>query len=466
MGVSKDILGPVGGSRRKVRRDYGSEQPDTSCIRYMRMRSQGIDMSFEAPNDQAYAWIWLPRKTEPIVAGRVVKAGGQHVFEYAASYLKRHDAVPIYEPELPLRGGPAALLPGLTMPSCLRDASPDGWGRRVLAHGRSDVSEDTADGAKLGELTCLLEAGSDRIGALDFQLSSTEYRARESAEASLPELAQSIRRVERGIALDPVEDKALLRGVGVGGARPKVLLEQEGRAFIAKFSSPSDRFNVVKAEYIAMRLAAEVGLDVAPVQLCRAGGRDVLLVERFDRVRATDGWQRKAMVSALTLFELDEMFAAYASYETLADIVRQRFTEPKKTLKEMFGRIVFNILCGNTDDHARNHAAFWDGSSLSLTGAYDICPQARTGQEASQAMLISGSDRLSRITTCLDAAPRFRLGQEQAKSMIAQQIRVIREQFDKICDEAALEKPDRERMWGRQFLNPYAFYGSPEELAN
>ena len=50
---------------------------------------------------------------------------------------------------------------------------------------------------------------------------------------------------------------------------------------------------------------------------------------------------------------------------------------------------MFNILCGNTDDHARNHAAFWDGKKLELTPAYDICPQARAGGMASQAMLIA-----------------------------------------------------------------------------
>ena len=80
---------------------------------------------------------------------------------------------------------------------------------------------------------------------------------------------------------------------------------------------------------------------------------------------------------------LDERFAAHASYEALADIVRARFTAPAETLAELFTRMTFNILVGNTDDHARNHAAFWDGESLTLTPAYDICPQSRTGREAS-----------------------------------------------------------------------------------
>lgn len=74
------------------------------------------------------------------------------------------------------------------------------------------------------------------------------------------------------------------------------------------------------------------------------------------------------------------MFARYASYETLADLIRLRFARSTETLKELFSRLVFNILCGNTDDHARNHAAFWDGKMLTLTPAYDICPSGKGRQ--------------------------------------------------------------------------------------
>ena len=74
-------------------------------------------------------------------------------------------------------------------------------------------------------------------------------------------------------------------------------------------------------------------------------------------------------MSALTILGLDEMMARYASYERLAEIIRHRFSDPKDTLKELFSRIAFNILCGNTDDHARNHAAFWDGKELKLSPA-------------------------------------------------------------------------------------------------
>jgi serine/threonine-protein kinase HipA len=218
----------------------------------------------------------------------------------------------------------------------------------------------------------------------------------------------------------------------------------------------------VKAEYIAMRLAAKVGLDVAKVKLTTALGKDVLLIERFDRVRHNDQWRRRAMVSALTMLGLDEMMAAYASYEKLAELVRYRFKDAKATLRELFGRIVFNILCGNTDDHARNHAAFWDGLQLILTPAYDICPQARAGEQATQAMLIHGQKRSSQIATCLDAAAAFLLKPEDALAIVNAQIGEIQASWLALCAEAELSEVDQNYFWRRQFLNPYVFYGAPE----
>jgi serine/threonine-protein kinase HipA len=267
------------------------------------------------------------------------------------------------------------------------------------------------------------------------------------------------------IPLTPELDRALLHGSSIGGARPKALISSGHRKYIAKFSSQNDLYNVVKAEFVAMRLAARIGISAATVRLERAGGKDVLLIERFDRDRTDDGWARRLMVSALTMLELDELMARYASYEDLATIIRHRFAEPTVTLKELFSRLVFNVLCGNTDDHARNHGAFWNGSALALTPAYDICPQSRSGGEATQAMLIIGNERESRLEVCLRAASVFLLSDAEALSLIAGQIKSIKEHWEEVVAEAKLTKVDTHLLWRRQFLNPYAFQGAPEPLA-
>jgi serine/threonine-protein kinase HipA len=414
---------------------------------------------------EAYVWIWLPNETEPVVAGVLTQIHKQLLFNYGKSYLERKNAISIYEPELPLEAGEIPLIDGLSMPSCIRDASPDAWGRRVLINRKLGLKGDDASKNELSELTYLLESGSDRFGALDFQLSATQYTPRVSDQASLDELMQSAERVEKGVPLSPDLDKALQHGSSLGGARPKALISTDDKKFIAKFSASADLYSVVKAEFIAMRLAKFAGLNVAAVKLKRALGKDALLVERFDREKALQGWFRKPIVSALTLFALDEMMAMYASYQDLADIIRHRFTNSTEALRELYGRLVFNILCGNTDDHARNHAAFWDGKSLTLTPAYDICPQLRTGNEASQAMLIHDRNRMSQLSVCLAAAPNFLLDVETAKKIINHQVRTIRSHWNSVCDEAELTEADRQLFWHRQFLNPFAFYNAPPEIS-
>jgi serine/threonine-protein kinase HipA len=420
-------------------------------------------MTSEAPQE-AYVWVWLPAQTSPVIAGRLARVERQLVFNYGRSYLDRNDAISLYEPELPLRSGELPLLNGLSMPGCIRDAAPDAWGRRVIINKKLGKRGKEFDTAELDELTYLLESGSDRIGALDFQTSPTDYVPRDEGEASLEELLTAAERVEKGIPLTPELERALLHGSSIGGARPKALIASGQRKYIAKFSSQNDLYNVVKAEFVAMRLAAQVGILAAPVRLQRASGKDVLLIERFDREHTGDGWTRRSMVSALTMFELDELMARYASYEELATMIRHRFTEPKKTLKELFSRIVFNILSGNTDDHARNHCAFWNGSELALTPAYDVCPQARAGGEASQAMLIVGDERESRLEICLKAAHLFLLSDAEAMTLIVHQIKTIQQKWDEVAQEAQLTQVDRKLMWRRQFLNPYAFEGAPPSL--
>jgi len=310
---------------------------------------------------EVYVWIWLPEETEPVVAGKLTAVGPTYVFNYGKSYLQRDNAIAIYDAELPLRPGLLPLLPGLIIPGCLRDAAPDAWGRRVILNKKFGNKASGIDPAALDELSYLIESGSDRIGALDFQLSPTDYEPRYASGASLEDLMEATERVEKGIPLTPELAQALQHGTSIGGARPKALIESDTRKFIAKFSTSTDFYSVVKAEYAAMRLAAMAGLDVAPVTLESVAGKDVLLVERFDRTARGNRWQRKSLVSALTLLALDEMMARYASYETLAEFVRIKFGNAPGTLYELFSRIVFNILIGNTDDHARNHAAFWDG---------------------------------------------------------------------------------------------------------
>ena len=182
----------------------------------------------------AYVWAWLPGASEPVVAGALVRTerlvAGEPVLAYAygRSYLERDDAISLFTPELPLTEGtkdPSDPQPGtawrgyrpeggrrpLPLAGCLRDAAPDAWGRRVI-NARLGSDPDTP----LSELTYLLESGSDRIGALDFQTSSHHYVAR-ARPATLDQLVHVAELVERA---EPIpEDLAAAALAGRGRRR-------------------------------------------------------------------------------------------------------------------------------------------------------------------------------------------------------------------------------------------------------
>lgn len=413
--------------------------------------------------EDIFVWIWLPDETEPVVAGKLTSMEGRVLFTYGQSYLDNPKAISIYDQELPLKSGVQEKRFGTqNIPGCIRDAAPDAWGRRVILNKLLGTKGQGADPAELDEFTYLMESGSDRIGGLDFQSSPKTYEPRLSGEASLEELLHFAELVEKGVPVTSDLVQAINHGTSIGGARPKALINSERSKYIAKFSSSTDQYNVIKAEFVAMRLAKLCGLNVAEVELAHASGKDVLLIERFDRVYQNGQWARKLMLSALTLLDLDEMTPHYASYEVLAEIIRHRFTSPKDTLHELFSRVVFNILCGNTDDHARNHASFWDGKYHTLTPAYDICPQMRQGGEATQAMKIVGEDRSSRLVTCLSAAKNFMLTEAEAQQIIDEQADIINQNWKLICDEAVLSDVDQALFKEYLFMNSYAFEGYKE----
>jgi serine/threonine-protein kinase HipA len=401
---------------------------------------------------QAFVWIWLPESLKSIVAGKISHIDGKYHFIYGRSYLEHPNAISLSPIELPQQRGTFEPEGLNDIHACLRDGAPDAWGRRVIDYEYPNFNPN--------ELDYLLLSGSNRIGALDFQHSSTDYQARNSYSLPLQYLLQAAQLIEAKKNLPPELDRALLHGTSVGGARPKVVVTENHTQKIAKFSASTDHYDVVKAEYVAMKLAQIAGIEVAQVQLIKVKGKDILLVTRFDRIPHQQTFKRRFMLSGLSLLKLNEMEARYASYRQLAELIRHQFSNPTVSLHELFKRIVFNILVGNTDDHARNHAAFWDGMALSLTPAYDICPQNRTGQVATQAMNLEGKQgNHATLVNALSICHDYRLEETEAKEMINELISIINDHWLNVCDEARLTKKARQRLWNNAVFNPYCFEG-------
>jgi serine/threonine-protein kinase HipA len=202
------------------------------------------------------------------------------------------------------------------------------------------------------------------------------------------------------------------------GARPKVAPQRGNKEWIAKFFSKNDTTPVVKSEALALELARRRGLRVPDSELVRVGYRDVVLVRRFDRPGDSS---RRVVISGLTMLGLDEDVGRYATYPDLLEVLR-RSSSKADVGRELFERIVFNVAIGNTDDHARNHAAFWDGTHLDPTPACDLEPKIRGAGAATQSMAIGTTtrreDTLSTVRLCLDSARIYGLAEPEVRDVI------------------------------------------------
>lgn len=404
--------------------------------------------------------IWLPGELQPVLAGQVLADGASTSFVYDRSYLAQPRSISIFGADLPL--GVHRHYPSRShvLAPCLRDALPDRWGRRAIAAslgspGGTQVRDDDLD-----EITVMLRSGADRIGALDFQRPGQDPVIDTGEQDTLEDLMALADQIEEGRAITPVFRHLIPKCSSVGGARPKALYTDSkmGQKYVAKFSTEADTYPVVAGEFVAMRLAKLAGLAVAPVKIVKVGWREVLLVERFDRVRHADGsWLRRAMVSFLTLTRESELSAHHISYCQLSEIIADQFHDPVRDQEEMLRRLVFNVLVGNSDDHARNHAAFWNGRSLELTPAYDIAPQRRTSREAGQAMVLANGSRAAQLRNVAGIAPAFGVDREGFRRILDHLVGTIIAEWTGVCEEAGLTRNERDAFAGRQFFNAYAF---------
>lgn len=395
-----------------------------------------------------YVWAWLPNHAEPLVCGKLQQAGNKYEFFYASSYMQLEVAIPLAH-NMPL--GPEIFTPKYELSGAFSDSLPDAWGRRVLNHHYKTLNMSPID--------MLLLSSTDRIGALHFQNQPSQYQSHDEDHATIEQLRQACEMIEKGETLPKSLDVAIAHGTSVGGARPKALIDADDLKYIAKFSSSTDFYPIVKAEFAVMWLAGKIGLDVAKTKLIDVGGKSALLVNRFDREKVSKKWRRKFITSALTLLELDEIEARYASYLDVADSIRKFNQDPRSQLLELYRRMVFNILVGNTDDHAKNHAFFWDGESYKLTPAYDICAYPRAGQEATQAMIIGELGAQSTLKNALSGASYFLLDSKDARHEIDQIYELIKEHWSEAAQQAKLTNVQKQQLENSSILNPYCFYG-------
>jgi serine/threonine-protein kinase HipA len=375
-------------------------------------------------------------------------------FTYGLQYARRPDAVEVDPVTLSLNAALAA--PGAPMfPATLeppvsggiRDAAPDAWGRRLI-EARLRVPANS-----LPESTYLLNAGRQRVGALDIRTDRNDLPDDGDGESvsRLDYLVEAAERVEEGLPI-PVRLEAIFnQGSGLGGARPKATVrDEDGVLWLAKFPSRGDRMSITEIEAATLRLAAECGFRVPPVRIVAVGARQIMLIRRFDRYwyqpafDSTPGdaglylaphhaakERRVPFVSALTLVGCSEHDAPQKSYHDIAAAVRRyvHVDAIRADNAELFRRMVFNILVSNNDDHLRNHGFIRDPrpGGWRLSPLYDVLPMPSLAYERFQAIGVGPQGKSATLDNAMQGHQHFTLSPADARREIEQVWKVVRE---------------------------------------
>ena len=342
-------------------------------------------------------------------------------FAYGRRYLRTPAAVALNPEHLPLRDA-VFVLPerrlrdGGAMPLTLRDALPDTWGRKVL---------EVQQGRAVSDLDALLLTNDDRIGAMVFSASLPIQTDVAPAQwLLLPELAEAARRIEAGLTVTPRMQQLLRGGASLGGVRPKATLLVEERRYIAKFASSGDEFDLEVVEAATLRLARACGITVQPFHVHELLGGHALLVERFDRSGPVNSEQRLHYLSASALLNVPYESSG-GSYVELAQTLRRISCQPEQDVAELFRRMVFNLVVGNSDDHVKNHGVLQPCNGLwRLAPAFDLVAQlsSHTGY---QELAILPGQHASSLALVRQAAPHFGLSAALVVAIVQPMVQTV-----------------------------------------
>ncbi len=365
---------------------------------------------------EAYVHVRHPDGTTNLVGRyRLVTpvAGRSHgEFAYVGSWLRNeHGRAFALDPEhLPLQPGPFRSEIRGRLPGVLADATPDRWGRRLVELARPPASPPMTPS------DWLLATGDERVGCLAFSQAPGAPLRRPgfAVTTTLDSIADGFERLERGEDVEGLPARLWTAGVSMGGARPKAVVEHEGVLWIAKFQRRDDTYDQCAAEHATMRLAAACGIEVADTKVVDVGPRKVVLVKRFDRIPGTHE-PTCHYLSGLSTLGLDDT-SDRGSYSDLSGFLLRYGAQHVADRHELFRRMVFNVLCGNRDDHLKNHAFLRHEDKWRLSPAFDVVPQP--DMDPQQAIGVGRSGTYPTIENCLTRAADFDLSPDNASRIV------------------------------------------------
>lgn len=362
-------------------------------------------------------------------------------FRYDESYLAHEDAYQL-APELPLILSPQQTAEGRDSFGAFSDSAPDRWGRRLITRNETRrVEREGGAPRQFGEFEFMIGVRDEvRQGALRFQDPESGGFLSSAVDGvpplvDLPRLLSAAENLEDGD--DDDDDLAILvrGGSSLGGARPKANVRMsDGRIAIAKFPSRKmDNWDVIRWEWVALRLASQSGISVPTNELKVVDGLPVLILQRFDR----NGSTRIGYASAMTMLDLSDN--DQSSYLEIAEVIVSDSQRVNGDLEELWRRIVFSVLISNFDDHLRNHGFLRTSSAgWALSPAFDLNPDPEPGGRQLETSIDMASYEAS-IDLALDVAADFRLSTDKAKRIIGE-VRASTSRWKELASSVGLTK--------------------------
>lgn len=405
-------------------------------------------------------WVGLP---EPLRLGwlHAGRGAGREIFEFefeAAALAHRATLNLHLDPRLGLFQGRQHPPQGHETFGVFADASPDRWGRMLMRRRleRAQRAGRVGKAVRLHECDYLLGVhDAYRSGALRLRRDDSgdfldnQHGVAAPPFAHLRELEKASLALERdehntAAAGDDWLRMLIAPGGSLGGARPKAsVVDPQGHMWIAKFPSLHDEHDVGAWELVLQTLAKGCGLAV-PQSLARkfASRQHTFLVKRFDR---TPAGGRLHFASAMTLTgHLDGDDASTgASYLEIARVLIDQGASTVADLRELWSRIVFNMLVSNTDDHLRNHGfILMPGKGWRLSTAYDMNP---VPESQGLKLNVSEADNALDLDLARSVAPYFRVSRKLADEIVARSQAVVR-QWPRIAGSLKVAAREQERM--------------------
>lgn len=397
-------------------------------------------------------YLYLDTGDSAQIVARYSLIDSRYEFLYGKSYLGSTNGFPIDPLHLPF------LIPNRPFYAprdgfgVIADATPDAWGRKLTMsmHRRTP----------LNQIEWLIASKGHGVGCLVASLSQSWIKKHKANLIQFDELREFISvadAVEH--RLDPsdmnFQDQYLLKlienGSSMGGARPKTLVMHQGKEWIAKLNRSDDLFDTCRVEYASLKMAQALGLNVCNVELVECGNRSVLLVERFDRNCPE---RKKHYISSFSLAHIQSMRNPdpRVSYMAIAKQCSQICHDPIAQQKELYKRMVFNVMINNTDDHLKNHGfLMYDMTQklYALSPLFDVLPHGTGGTAQEHALMLGEFGRTASLENVRSRINAFGLTSTEATQVIDEVRDVVanRNQFLKDAGLQAHEIKQLDRFY-------------------